>query len=373
MLKEDTNPMVDLQKPDTDHLETMKDETAKSAQGAQAWADIKRDAKQANQKEHAMTLKEALRTYPKAVGWSVFVSLACVMEGYDTAFITSLYAQNAFRRDFGVPYEDGYEIPAPWQTGLSMGSKVGIIIGIFMNGYLAEKFGMKRLMLICYPLICAFTFILVFAKSLPVLLIGEILCGLPWGIFNTTAPAYASEVCPLVLRGYLTTFINLTWVVGQLISAGVLRGVSDMTSTWAWRIPFALQWLWPVPLAVGMLFCPESPWWLLRQDRLEDAERSLKRLSVEADTKQTIAMMIHTDQLEKKTKSGSYADCFRGVDLRRTEIAACTWAIQQFSGLPLVSFPSSFSPTQHCFACGGPDKAARGSHNRFHVFLVHTY
>lgn len=355
MEKEAAKASVDLEKPDADHLETPKNETPKSAQDAQAWADIKRDAKQANRKEHALTLKEALRTYPKAVGWSVFVSLACVMEGYgevpspkpdvsllnspkDTAFITSLYAQNAFRRDFGVPYDGGYEITAPWQTGLSMGAKVGIIIGIFLNGYLAEKFGMKRLMLVCYVLICAFTFILVFAKSMTVLLIGEILCGLPWGIFNTTAPAYASEVCPLALRGYLTTFINLTWVVGQLISAGVLRGVSDMTSTWAWRIPFALQWVWPVPLFIGMLFCPESPWWLLRQDRLEDAERSLKRLSVEADTKQTIAMMIHTNELEKKTKSGSYADCFRGVDLRRTEIAACTWAIQQLSGLPLVSF-----------------------------------
>lgn len=320
-----------------------------------------------------MTLKEAFRTYPKAVGWSIFVSLACVMEGYDTAFITSLYAQHSFQRDFGVPYEEGYEITAPWQTGLSMGSKVGIIIGIFLNGYLAEKFGMKRLMLVCYPLITAFTFILVFAKSLPILLVGEILCGLPWGIFNTTAPAYASEVCPLALRGYLTTFINLTWVVGQLISAGVLRGVSNMTSDWAWRIPFALQWAWPVPLFLGMWQCPESPWWLLRQDRIEDAERSLKRLSVNADTKQTIAMMIHTNEMEKETKSGSYTDCFRGIDLRRTEIAACTWAIQQFSGLPMVSTSSSFSPTQDFSTPVGQHTPTSASHNYPHISPVHLY
>lgn len=337
------NP-VEPQKAAIDHLEMADslNQQTQTEQEKKTWADITHDAKQATKREHELTLLDALRTYPKAVGWSVFVSLACAMEGYDTAFVPSLFAQKAFQRDFGVPFEDGYQITAPWQTALSLIGKVGIIIGICLNGYLADKFGMKRLMLICYVLITAFTFILVFGQSLPVLLVGELLCGLPWGIFNTTAPAYASEVCPMVLRGYLTTFINLTWIIGQLTSAGVLRGTSTMMSRWAYDIPFALQWAWPVPLFIGMLFCPESPWWLLRQNRLEEAEQSLRRLSNETDTKATIAMMIRTDQMEKETERGSYLDCFRGVDLRRTEIAAVTWAIPIFSGLPLQPFNTYF-------------------------------
>ncbi|KAJ9646704.1 hypothetical protein H2204_000396 [Knufia peltigerae] len=338
---------MDASKPIVDHLEM--DEVREPATHDQkgrdekSWDDIVRDAKQATQREHSLKLLDALRLYPRAVAWSVFVSAACVMEGYDTAFVPSLFALKAFQRDFGVPYKDGKQITAPWQTGLSLSGKVGIIIGILLNGYLAEKYGMKRLMLVCYVLISAFTFILVFGQSLPVLLVGEILCGIPWGIFNTTAPAYASEVCPMVLRGYLTTFINLTWIIGQLISAGVLRGTSTMMSRWAYDIPFALQWAWPVPLFVGMLFCPESPWWLLRQDRLEEAEQSLKRLSSDqTDTKATLAMMIHTDRMERETETGSYVDCFRGVDLRRTEIAAITWALPIFSGLPLQPFNTYF-------------------------------
>jgi SP family general alpha glucoside:H+ symporter-like MFS transporter len=40
------------------------------------------DAKTATNREHAMTLREALRKYPKAIGWSVLLSLAVAMEGY---------------------------------------------------------------------------------------------------------------------------------------------------------------------------------------------------------------------------------------------------------------------------------------------------
>lgn len=71
---------------------------------------------------------------------------------------------------------------------------------------------MKKTMLVSYVAIIGLVFILVFGQSDSVILVGQLLCGIPWGIFNTTAPAYASEVCPVVLRGYLTTFINLTWM-----------------------------------------------------------------------------------------------------------------------------------------------------------------
>lgn len=65
----------------------------------------------------------------------------------------------------------------------------------------------------------AFIFIIFFANSLPVLLVGEVLIGIPWGVFRTTTTTYASEVCPVVLRPYLTTYVNLCWVMGQFIAA----------------------------------------------------------------------------------------------------------------------------------------------------------
>lgn len=53
-------------------------------------------------------------------------------------------------------------------------------------------------------MIC-FIFITFFAQNLGMLMAGEILCGLSWGVFQTITTAYASEVMPTVLRCYLVS------------------------------------------------------------------------------------------------------------------------------------------------------------------------
>ena len=65
--------------------------------------------------------------------------------------------------------------------------------------------------------------------------------------------------------------------------------------------------------------------WLVRQGRVEEARHGLLRLTMTGDTSfdvdKTIAMIVDTNEVEKKASSGtSYLDCFEGVDLRRTEI-----------------------------------------------------
>jgi MFS transporter, SP family, general alpha glucoside:H+ symporter len=111
-------------------------------------------------------------------------------------------------------------------------------------------------------LMIAFIFIPFFSENLPTLLAGEILCGIPWGVFQTLTTAYASEVCPVALRAYLCTYVNLCWVMGQFIASGVLRAVLGRPDQWAYRIPFALQWMWPLPILIGCIFAPESPWYV---------------------------------------------------------------------------------------------------------------
>jgi SP family general alpha glucoside:H+ symporter-like MFS transporter len=182
---------------------------------------------------------QALRKYPKAVMWSMLVSTAIIMEGYDIVLITSLFAQPAFVERYGdyIASTNTYSLSAAWQAGLSNGSSVGTIIGAFCNGYFTHKFGYRVVLLASLASIMAFVFIPFFAPSLPVLLLGQILCGIPWGVFATMAPAYASEVCPMALRGHLTVYVNLCWAFGQLIAAGVLSGFSNGTTKWAYKIP----------------------------------------------------------------------------------------------------------------------------------------
>lgn len=227
-----------------------------------------------------------------------------------------------------------------------MSTNIGLIIGVFANGFLVPIFGYKRIMIFCYVSMTCFIFITFFAPNVEVLFVGELLCGAPWGIFSALAPAYASEVCPTALRVYLITFVNLCWVVGGWIGSGVLLGLVGNSTQWAYRIPFAVQWAWPVPLCCIVFFAPESPWWLARQGRLQEAEKAVTQLSQDldqVDAKNTVAMMVHTDDLEREINQGiTYRDCFKGVDLRRTEICCMASVSQSLCGFILAGYSTYF-------------------------------
>ncbi|CAK7216577.1 hypothetical protein SCUCBS95973_002854 [Sporothrix curviconia] len=302
--------------------------------------ELASDARAAAEAEHKMSLLDGIRAYPKAVAWSVIISTATTMDGYDTGFLTSLLGLPAFRQQFGHLKGDDYVISPSWQSAIGNSSGVGIFVGVLINGWLTEYLGHRRILMACYVLITGLVFIPFFAPNVGVLVAGEVLCGLVWGQFSITGATYASEVCPLPLRAYLTSYINITWILGQFVAAVVLRGVTNVQGQWAYRIPFAVQWVWPIPLCLGVYFAPESPWWLVRQDRLDEAEAVIKRLTSQkrtsdsrphppVDAKQAVAMLVHTNQLEQAYESGtSYWDLFKGVNRRRTEIACMAWCIQ---------------------------------------------
>ena len=71
------------------------------------------DAKAATDKEQSMTLLQGIRTYPKAVAWSVLISTCIAMEGYDISLVNNFYAFPPFNRKYGELMPDGsYQVPA---------------------------------------------------------------------------------------------------------------------------------------------------------------------------------------------------------------------------------------------------------------------
>ena len=226
--------------------------------------DNRLHAASAADQEKRMTLWQGIKLYPKAVTFSVIVSACIIMEGYDVNLLQGLFAFAPFQRHYGKRQPDGtYQLTAAWQAGLANGASVGEILGLFINGWASERFGYRKTLLTSLFAVTCFIFILFFAPSVEVLEIGEIFCGIPWGVFQTLTTVYASEVCPVNLRAYLSTYVNLCWVIGTILGQGVLRAfLENGSSQWAYRVPFAIQWIWPVPIAVGVFLAPESPWYV---------------------------------------------------------------------------------------------------------------
>lgn len=118
------------------------------------------------------------------------MSTALVMEGYDTKLIPTLFAQPSFQKAYGVQQPDGkYQVPAPWQAGLSNGSTTGGIIGLTIAGWLGERFGFRKVIMCGLATMVPLLFLQFFAPDLAVLLVGQVLLG----TFNYSVPQYP---CP---------------------------------------------------------------------------------------------------------------------------------------------------------------------------------
>lgn len=306
-------------------------------------------ARAATQAEQKLSFLGGCHLYPKAIAWSFILSSTLIMEGFDTLLIFNFFTYPAFKQKYGKPTPDSeHEISSTWQFGLTTAAEAGEIVGLLANGYLADRIGYR------WTIVSALAFLMLsiqlsfFAVNIQMLLAGQILCGIPWGVFQTLSTTYAAEVVPIRLRAYLLSNVNLCWVLGQLLATGILRKFIDNTSQWSYRIPFALQWAVGLPILVAVVFAPESPWWLIRHRRQHDAKRSLTRLTRKGkiNVDHTLAMIEHTNEIEKYLKKDdgamSYLDAFKGVDRRRTEIACMVWIAQQVCGTSLMGWATTF-------------------------------
>ena len=158
-----------------------------------------------------------------------------------------------FQRTYGVhvgPGPDDFAIPTKWQSALFQSGQCGAFVGVFLAGPVTNRLGYRWTTILALILMNATIFISFFADSLAVLTVGQALEGVPWGFFIANAPAYASEVVPLALRGACTATLQMSWSIGGIIVAAATLGYNTRNDEWAWRVPLALQWIFPVCAAL---------------------------------------------------------------------------------------------------------------------------
>ncbi|RWW34226.1 hypothetical protein GW17_00001016 [Ensete ventricosum] len=121
--------------------------------------------------------------------------------------------------------------------------------------------------------------IMAFAPSFQVLILGRLLAGVGIGFGVMIAPVYIAEISPTVSRGSFTSFpeifINLGILLGY-ISNYVFSGLSEHIS---WRIMLGIGILPSVFIGFALFVIPESPRWLVMQNRVEEARSVLMRIN----------------------------------------------------------------------------------------------
>ncbi|KAI1342327.1 maltose permease [Xylariaceae sp. FL0016] len=292
------------------------------------------DAFSGENHEHSETLWEAAKSHKAACFWAFLFCFTIVMESFDMFLNGNFVALPAFQDRYGVLHDGQMVIETKWQSALFQAGQCGAFVGVFLAGPITNILGYRWTTIFALILMNATIFVTFFADSLAVLTVGQALEGVPWGIFIANSPAYASEIVPLALRGACTATVQMSWSIGSIIVAAATYGYNGRNDQWAWRVPIALQWVFPTPILLLVFFAPESPWWLARRGRKEEALRSIKRLSSKnEDPQQKLAMIERTVEIEaNKGGSPTLLDLFKGTDLRRTTITCLMYASQNFAG-----------------------------------------
>src|SRR6201994_537917 len=112
------------------------------------------------------------------------------------------------------------------------------------------------------------------------LLVARVITGLAVGSASMIVPLYIGEVVPPRLRGGLVSLNQLAITVGILSSYLIDYGLSG---TGNWRLMFGLAAIPAAALFIGMLFQKESPHWLIRQGREDEARAVLRRVRYNTD------------------------------------------------------------------------------------------
>ncbi|TQS31737.1 hypothetical protein Golomagni_07972, partial [Golovinomyces magnicellulatus] len=192
------------------------------------------DAFDAENREHEMGVWAAAKKHPWACFWAFTMCFTIVMEAFDMFLNGNFVALPAFQKRYGhfLNEKDGYVIATRWQSALFQAGQCGAFVGVFLAGPITNRFGYRWTTIMALMLMNATIFVSFFADSLALLVVGQALEGVPWGFFIANAPAYASEIVPISLRGACTATLQMSWSIGQIIFASTTYALNKRNDQW---------------------------------------------------------------------------------------------------------------------------------------------
>jgi sugar porter (SP) family MFS transporter len=219
-------------------------------------------------------------------------------------------------------------------ASLSVGAMIGAAVASKAN----NRVGRKQSIMIAAVVVIIGTLLATFSPSLAMLTISRLIIGLGVGLSSATVPTYLSELAPSRLRGAISALNQIFIVLGILIAFLTSYFLNDSAN---WRAMLAGALVPAVILLVGLRFLPETPRWLLKLGREDEARAVLVSSTNNTDVDAEMASIREVVRLDTEQQS-RWRDLIAPW-LRPMLIVALLLAIgQQFSGVNAVNayFPT---------------------------------
>jgi SP family xylose:H+ symportor-like MFS transporter len=258
--------------------------------------------------------------------WSISLvaTLGGLLFGYDTAVISG--AIGFLRAHFQLD-----TVQMGWAASSAL---VGCIAGAAGAGALSDRFGRKKTLVVSAILFA----ISAIGSALPQTIVEfnlyRIIGGVGVGFASMLSPLYIAEVAPARMRGRLVSVNQFAIVTGMLVVYFVnyfiaLQGDEAWNGEMGWRWMFGSETVPALIFLVGLFAVPESPRWLLKQNRRAKAFHILARVDGEPQAREELFRLDGLLQKEPCTLADLFRPALRGVLALGIALAV----LQQITGI----------------------------------------
>ncbi|KAI7789043.1 sugar transporter stl1 [Diaporthe eres] len=268
--------------------------------------------------------------------------------GYDQGVMSGLLTGTAFTAQFPeIDTNEGSNGSASLQGTVVAIYEIGCFFGSILALVFGEKLGRRMTILIGCLILCVGGALQASAYTIPHMIVGRIVAGLGNGMNTSTIPVWHSELMQADKRGKGLSIELAINIFGVMTAYWVDYGMSYVDNHAQFRFPLALQCLFAVLTIALMLVLPESPRWLIAQDRHDDARQILVALLPnkrpdEDFVNREMAEIQHAIDEEREAAHGSSCKALlkNGPQkfFYRTMLGIGGQFMQQLSGINLITY-----------------------------------
>ena len=201
-------------------------------------------------------------------------ALGGLLFGYDTAVISGAIGF----------LQEKFELTAAMKGWAASSAIIGCIFGAMFAGYMSDRFGRKKILILTAFLFGISAIGSALPNNLTQFALARFVGGLGVGAASMLSPLYITELAPAKVRGMLVSLYQLAIVIGILLIFFVNLLVQNMGDEawnveWGWRYMLGSETLPAILFFVAMFFVPESPRWLAKESKEEEALGILTRIN----------------------------------------------------------------------------------------------
>nr|CAD1814643.1 monosaccharide transporters [uncultured fungus] len=263
--------------------------------------------------------------------------------GFDISSMSAIISTEAYKCYFNQGDIPCKGPQSDVQGGITAAMPGGSWLGALVSGYLSDILGRKKAIQIGAIIWCIGSILVCASNGIAMLIVGRIVNGFSVGICSAQVPVYITEIAPPSKRGRLVGAQQwaITW--GIMIMFYISYGCSYINGTAAFRLPWGLQMVPAIFLFCAMTFLPESPRWLARKDRWEEAVQVLALTHAKGDVNspfvaKEMAEIREVVEFERANADVTYLELLTPKMINRTHIGVFTQIWSQLTGMNVMMY-----------------------------------